>query len=202
VPFALTYLVSLVLLAAMVLARKKTAPSSEIQSDQFVSPVAAGFAPNSNAASAVRGSDKVIETVNRYMADPEQFGSVRVKNWDWYRDGFGRFMVSDFVLENMNGFAVAEIEMTCALFDDRGAIIDTKVFRLHQIMMERSSRAIHAVSLGYADPQCASSIGFVSNFSALEAMTDRASTKSSAARPRLRERKSGSANMKTSSKAR
>ena len=73
----------------------------------------------------VRGSDKLIETINQYVANPKQFRSIQVKNWDWRRDGLGSLVVSGLVLENANSFAVTEVEITCALFDGNGTLIHT-----------------------------------------------------------------------------
>jgi hypothetical protein len=193
---ALIFLMLLVGLGVVAFGRKTKPPISQGDPSSLVTAVAAGFAPNSGATSLARGSDKAIEAINRYIANPDQFRSVQVSNWNWHRDGFGSLIVPDFTLENKNSFAVADIEITCALFDDNNALIDVKVFQLHQMLKERSSRAIGALNLGYADPRCANSIGFASDFSSAKKASSRvpvrpASQKRTAAEQRDRFARAG-----------
>ena len=83
------------------------------------------------------------------IAVVDDLHSVTVSGWNWRLEGYVAIMFASFTLQNQNPFAVQDVEITCDIVDNTGALVDWNIMTVHDIINGSSSKAFENFSMGF-----------------------------------------------------
>jgi len=86
----------------------------------------------------------------------EALESVKVKDFNWYKGGFGNIMVADITIENKSPYDVKDLTISCTHRSKSGTEIDITKGTIYDIVKRGKTKTFKKVNLGFVHSQSAS----------------------------------------------
>jgi hypothetical protein len=87
--------------------------------------------------------------------NPERY--LEISKFSWAKEGFGSFMVADFVIKNISDYDLKDVSIRCRHSAASGTIIDSNERTIYEIVKARTTKSIRHFSMGFIHSQAARS---------------------------------------------
>ena len=78
---------------------------------------------------------------------------IRIENFNWYKDGFGKIMLADFVFKNDNDFPVKDLTVECIHSAPSGTKIDENTRTIYKVVPAHGSKRIPKFNMRFIHSQ-------------------------------------------------